>query len=131
GGGNVAAAWLQHPPAEAAGDRARIRGALWRPAPLRSGDAAFLQRYRRVHRRRDSQLRLPRAGGDTRHQRRARALPRLRTAWGSEGARDEETALVDRGSSRAAQARIRLQPGADGFGRDRLRRAQAEVRALP
>ena len=56
---DVAAARLQHPAAAAAGDRARVGRALRRPAAVRRGDAAVVQGHRRVHGRRDPQLRVP------------------------------------------------------------------------
>jgi hypothetical protein len=46
-------------------------------------------RDRRLHRRRDPQLRVPRARRDSRHQRRARAVPRLRRQGRSEEPCDE------------------------------------------
>ena len=50
----------------------------------------------------------------------------------SEEPRDEAAPLdASRETLRAAPARVRLQPGADGFRRDGLRRAQAEVPGLP
>ena len=58
----------------------------------------------------------------------ARVLFRdLRRQGRSEEPRDEEAAVGGVGGGAAAQARVRLQPGADGFRRDALQRAQAEV----
>ena len=52
-------------------------------------DAAVVQGHRRLHRRRDPQLRVRPARGDSRHQRRARAVSGVRRPRRSEGARDE------------------------------------------
>ena len=95
--------------------------------PSDHDDAAVVQGHRRIHRRRDSQLRVPRARRDPRHQRRARAVPDLRRQGRSEEPRDEEAPVGAVGGGAAAQARVRLQPGADGFRRHALQRAQAEV----
>ena len=77
---HVASARLQHPAAAAAVDRARVGRAIRRRAAVRRGDAAVVQGHRRVHRRRDPQLRVRRARRDPRHQRRARAVPRSSSA---------------------------------------------------
>ena len=68
---------------------------------------------------------------DPRHQRRARAVPRLRRRRRSEEPRDEAASVGGVGDARAAAARLRLQSGADGLRRDGLRRAQPEVPRLP
>ena len=88
-------------------------------------------RHRRVHRGRDTQLCLPRARGDRRHQRRARAVPRVRAPRRSESARDEEAPVGGVRGARAAQTRLRFQSGVDGSGGDDLRCTQSKVRALP
>src|SRR5207245_2528665 len=89
------------------------------------------QGHRRVHGRRDSELRVPRARGDPRYERRARAVPQLRGEGRSEEPRDETSSLETVRNDGAAPARLRLQPGADGLRRDDLRRAQSEMRRLP
>ena len=71
----VAAARLQHPAAAAARHRQGIGRPIWRRAAVRRGHAAVVQGHRRVHGRRGAQLCVRPARGDTRHQRRARALP--------------------------------------------------------
>ncbi|MGC4085203.1 MAG: hypothetical protein QM736_24560 [Vicinamibacterales bacterium] len=83
------------------------------------------------HRRCDPQLRVPAARRDPRHQRRTRALPRLRRRGRSQEPRDEETSVGGVRGDGAAQAGVRLQPGADGLRRDRVRRAQPEVPGVP
>jgi hypothetical protein len=98
-----------------------------RQAAERSRHAPVLPRHRRVHRRRDPQLRLPRARRHSRHQRCARALQDLRRQRRSKEPRDEESTSGPCRRRAAAQARLRLQPGADGLRRDALQRAQAEV----
>ena len=57
-----------------------------------------------VHGRRDPQLRVPRARGHSRHQRRARAVPRVRRRRRSEEPCDEAAALARVGGARAAPA---------------------------
>ena len=69
---------LQHPAAPAAGDRARVGRALRRRAAGRRSDAAIVQGHRRLHGRRGHELRVRQARGDSRHERRARAVSRLR-----------------------------------------------------
>ena len=98
--------------------------------PDRRGDAAVVQGHRPVHGWRDPQLRVPPACGDPRHQRRARALSRVRRQWRSEEPRDEETPLGGVGSARAAAAGVRLQPGAHGLRRHCLHGEKAEVSRL-
>ena len=75
---DLVSARLQHPAAAAADDRPRGGRALRRPAAGRRGDAAVVQGDRRLHGRRDPQLRVPPARRDSRHQRRARAVSRVR-----------------------------------------------------
>ena len=74
---DLVSARLQHPAEAAAGHRARGRRELRRQAAVGRSDAAVVQGHRRVHRGRHSQLRVPRARGDSRHERRARAVSRL------------------------------------------------------
>ena len=129
--GHLAAARLQHPAQAAALDRPRGGGQLRRRAARRSRDAAVVQGHRRVHRRRDPELRLPQAGGDPRHQRRPRALPRVRRPGRCQGPRDDPAAVGGVGGAGAAGPCLRLQPGADGLRRDGLHGAQAGVPGLP
>ena len=93
--------------------------------PVRRSDAALVQGHRPVHRRRDPELRVRRTRRHPRHERRARAVPGVRRRRRSEEPRDEAAALARVGGARAAPARVRLQPGADGPGRDGLHGAQA------
>ena len=102
---DLVSARLQHPAEAAAVDRARVGGEVRRPAAVGRGDAAVVQGDRRLHRRRDPQLRVPRARGDPRHQRGARALSRLRREGRSEEPCDETASLDDLGDGDAATAR--------------------------
>ena len=62
----------------------------------------------------------------------ARVLFRVFVAQGrSEEPRDEAAPVDALRNARAVAARLRLQPGADGFRRDGLRRAQPEMPGLP
>ena len=70
-------------------DRARSRRQVRRPAAGGRRDAAVVQGHRRLHGRRDSQLRVRRARGHSRHQRRACPVPRVRRQGRSEEPRDE------------------------------------------
>src|SRR5204863_3052719 len=68
---------------------------------------------------------------DSRHQRRARALPGLRRTRRSEEPCDEE-APVERGRrARAGARRVRFRSGADGPRRDGVRRPESEMPRLP
>ena len=122
---------LQHPAAPPAVDRAAGGREVRRPPAVGPRHADVVQGHRRVHRRRDPQLRLPRARRDSRHQRRARPVPDLHRQGRSEDPRDEEAAVGAIGGGAAAQARLRLQPGPDGLRRHALQRAQAEVPGVP
>ena len=93
-------------PQTAADDRARSGRALRRPAAGRRGDAAVVQGHRRLHRRRDPQLRVPPARRDSRHQRRARAVSRVRRQRRSEEPRDEAAPLDGVGGAGAAAAHV-------------------------
>ena len=101
---DLVSARLQHPAEAAAGDRARGGRDLRRQAAVGRSDAAVVQGHRRVHGRRDSQLRVPRARGDSRHQRGARAVSRVRRQRRAESARDEEAPVEHLGGARAAAA---------------------------
>ena len=105
--------------------------ALRRPAAVGPRDAAVVQGHRRLHRGRHPQLRVRPARRHPRHQRRARALSRVRRPGRHQGARDAQAAVGHLRGARAAQARLRLQSGADGFRRHGLRGAEAEVRRVP
>ena len=87
---DLAAARLQHPPEAPSGNRPRSGGALRRPAAHRRRDAAVVQGHRRLHGRRDSQLRVPAARRHSRHQRGPSALPGVHRRRRSEEPRDEE-----------------------------------------
>ena len=112
--------------------RAKRWRTLRRRAARRRGDAAVVQGHRRVHGRRGAELRVRQARGDSRHQRRARAVPRLRRPRRPESARDEAAPLGRLARRAAPPARLRLQPGADGLRRDGLHaRASPQCLHLP
>ncbi len=90
---DVAAAWLQHQAEAAPRDRARVGGALRRRAAFRRRDAALVQGHRRVHRRRGTELRFRPARRYPRHERRARAVPRVRRTRQPEGPRHAASSL--------------------------------------
>ena len=71
------------------------------------------------------------ARGHRRHQRRPRPLPRVRGPRRRQGARHAQAPVEGVGDPRAAKARLRLQPGADGSRGDGLRRPEAKMPDLP
>ena len=129
---DLVSARLQHPPSPSTNDRAAgSRTSQW-PAARRRGDAALVQRHRRVHGGRGAQFCIPSARGHPRHERRPRAVPGVHQGRRIEVARDDPSALG--GFARGAAARrqcVRLQPGADGPRRARLHGAQAALPGLP
>src|SRR6187200_1512343 len=110
---------------------ARVSGALRRRASFRRSDATLLQGHRRLHRGRNQKLCVRATRRDPRHECRAGALPHLHRTRRPQDARDAQAALGGIRSTRASQARLRLQPGVDGLRRNRLRGAQAKVRRVP
>ena len=126
---HLAAPRLQHPAEAPAVDRARGGRALRRVAALRRADAAVVQGARPLHGRRHPELRVSPARGDSRHQRRAGAVPRLCRQGDPKAHATIATCGRSRGAG-PAQARLRLQPGADGFRRDTVHGAQAAVSAV-
>ena len=90
---DVVSARLQHPAARLQTIAREAVASYGGAAAGRRGDAAVVQGHRRVHRRRDPQLRVPPARGDSRHQRRARAVSRVRRQGRSEEPRDEAASV--------------------------------------
>ena len=126
---DVAAARLQHPAAAAARDRPRIG---------RRTAASCLRSRRRCSRSRASAPTRPAPSAASRSgSARPSSTPTSRACcFASSSARGDVKAhamrkqpVGDLGSAGAAQARVRLQPGADGLRRHGLRRAKAECDA--
>ena len=128
---DVVSARLQHPAAAPADDRARGGARVRRPAADRRGDAALVQGHRRLHGRRHSQLRVRQRAAilDTNV---ARVLFRVFVGKGDPKSHAMKRHLWALSATLVPHApRLRFQPGADGFRRDGLRRAQPEVPRLP
>ena len=100
--------------------------------PSRRGDAAVVQGHRRVHGRRDPQLRVPASA-------RRFSTPTSRACCSGVfvGSGDPKSHAMKRHLWSVSEAlvppraRVRLQPGADGSRRDGLRRAKPQVPRLP
>ena len=130
-GRGVVPARVQRPAAASSRDRPRVVGALRRSPAARCRGVAQLQGDWPVHGGRDHELRVRGAGADPRHERGARAVPRVRGARRREIPRGSLRAVADLGVPAARAARLRLQPGADGLRRPRVRRPQAPLSACP
>ena len=94
-------------------------------------DAAFVQGNRGLHGRRHPELRVPPARRHPRHQRGARALPRVRRPRHSERHCNPKTPLGGVGGPCSAQRCLRLQPGVDGSRRPRVRCPETEMPGVP
>ena len=125
---DLVSARLQHPAAPAAGDRARIGRPLRRPAAVGRGDAAARSRASApTPPARSAASRSASARRSSTPTSRACCFASSSAAATPRRTRCASTCGTCREALRAAQARLRLQPGADGLRRDGLHGAQAEV----
>ena len=127
---HVVPARLQHPAEAPAGHRARVDRTVRRHAAGRRGDAPIVQGHRRLHGRRGDELRVRQARGNSGHQRRPRAVPRVRRTRRAPQPSHGEAPLGRFARGAPPSPRVRLQSGADGFRRDGLLGAKAAVLAL-
>ena len=122
---------LQHPAEASASHCARSGRELRREVAVRRSDSALVQGNWCVYGRGDSQFRISRTGGDSRYQRRARAVSRVCRPRRPQSSRHEKAIVEYLGSAGTAAPCLRFQPGPDGLRRHFMHGAKAEVSDMP